>query len=285
MPQTSPRRAVRVVVLSKPHPLTFHLLGRLAERQVLAGVLFEDRFRSTGDRLRYLRRNARREGWWHTASVLGFEVFDRLTRRSMLQDSVARVLPPTLPLPDSVPIEVVRNLNSPEAIAHIRQWEPDLLVVHATGILKATTYGLAGTAALNIHCGVLPEYRGHASTFHALSRGDTGNLGVTVHHVAPTVDTGRAIAVARVPFESTDDETTIWCKAFAAGTDVVLRQVDRLAAGEPLDEEPYEGTFGPHYRRRALGEHLLFSAITLPRLRREALAGRSASARPRDSSR
>lgn len=262
--------SVRVVVLSKPHPLTRHLLSRLAERHALVGVIYEDRFRSVGDRLRYLRRNARREGWWHTAWVLAYEVFDRLTRPSALGDAVARVLPPAQPLPDDVPVRTVRSLNGAEARALITEWAPDLLVVHATGILNRATFELARVAALNIHCGVLPEYRGHASTFHALARGDLDNLGVTVHHIAPTVDTGAAVAVARVPFSREDDDVTIWCRAFAAGTDVVLRQVDRLSRGEPVDAVPYEGQFGPHYRRRALPEHLRFTWFALPRLRRRA---------------
>lgn len=276
MPHSVTPPPVRVVVLSKPHPLTSYLLGRLAEREVLAGVLYEDRFRSTGDRLRYLRRNAAREGWWHTAWVLGYELFDRLARPSALIDTVARVMPRSPSLPAHVPVQTVRSLNSPDARACLAAWAPDLLVVHATGILQRATYELARVAALNIHCGVLPEYRGHASTFHALARGDLGNLGVTVHHVAPTVDTGAAVAVARVPFGADDDDVSIWCRAFAAGTDVILAQVEHLARGEPLDQVPYEGRFGPHYRRRALPEHVRFAWRTLPRLQRAAGARRSA---------
>jgi len=266
--QSSPRGALRVVVLSKPHPLTNYLVERLAGAGVLTGILYEERFRGFGDRVKYLRSNVKREGFWHTVSAVAYELVDGLARRGRLNEVAAQVVPIAQRKSDSAMVPVsVRSLNSPQARAILQEWRPDLIIVHATGILKRETYGIARVGALNIHCGVLPEYRGHASTFHALSRGDLENLGVTVHHVAPVVDTGTSVGIGRVLFEPDDDDVTMWCKAFRSGVDIILEQVHLLARGEALGEVPYKGTFGPHYRRRGLFEHLKLLAVTLPQLR------------------
>ncbi|MCA0375115.1 MAG: formyl transferase [Gemmatimonadetes bacterium] len=263
----------RIVVLSKRLRLTSYLVQELRKAGVLAGVIYEERFRSTGDTLKYLRRNVKREGFVHTLDVLAYEVFQRLTRQGEFAANAARLLPldgPEEAVAGDVPVHVVADHNAPSTHALIRALAPDLLVVHACGILKEATFSLGATAALNIHCGVLPEYRGHASTFWAMARRDAGNVGVTVHLVAKTVDTGRPIAVGRVPVGADDDDMTMWFRAFKRGTEIVLHAADTLARTGALPFEQYDGAFGPHYVRRGLTQHVRFRLGALPALRRAA---------------
>lgn len=267
-PHAAIRAKPRVVVLSKPHPLTSYLESRLAAEGYLAGIVYEQRFEGIGDQLRYLRSNARREGLMHTLDVVAYEIFDRATRRGYLDEAASRLLP--LSGAHGITATAVRSLNAPTTRELIRQLAPDVIVVHATGILGKDTFSLARTACLNIHCGVLPEYRGHASTFHALHRGDLTRVGVTVHHVAPKVDTGTAVAIRTVDVTAEDDDVTLWCKAFRAGVDAVLAELSNLERGAPISEVPYIGTFGEHYRRRGLTEHLAFLFRSLPRARKAA---------------
>jgi hypothetical protein len=93
MPEPRPTQgAPRVVVLSKPHPLTTYLVARLADEGVLTGVLHEERFLGFRDRVKYLRSNVRREGFWHTVDAVAYELFDRVTRRDRLNVVAARVV-------------------------------------------------------------------------------------------------------------------------------------------------------------------------------------------------
>ena len=271
----------RVVVLSKRHRLTSYLVEQLAHDGTLAGVIYEERFRTFGDTLRYLKRNAKREGFIHTLDVLAYEVFDRMFRRAEFERGTDRLLPlvgSENAAAETPPVFVVRDHNSPETREIIAKLEPDLLVVHACGILKEATFGLARVAALNIHCGVLPEYRGHASTFWALARSDTDNIGVSVHLVAKTVDTGLPVGIGRVPFGRDDDDMTMWFRAFREGVSIVRDAVRRVGSGESLQPRPYDGPAGPHYERRGLTQHLVFRWRTLPRLRSEAIGAPSSRA-------
>ena len=253
-------RMPRVVLLSKDHRLTHYLEARLADVGALAGVVYEERLRTPRERFAYARGIAKREGIARTVDIILYELWDGLARGGAFRRAAERIVP--LPADDrarmAVPRHVVRSLNAPDARALIASLEPDLLVVHATGILKAETFGLARVAALNVHCGVLPEYRGHASTFWALSRGDTGNIGVTVHLVAKTVDTGLLVRQGRVTPEPGDDDLTLWFKSFRLGTDLVVDAVHEVASGAPLSTRAYEGATGPHYGRKGFLDYVRY---------------------------
>jgi formyl transferase-like protein len=260
----------RVVVLSKRHRLTSYLIQELARDGMLAAVVYEHRFGTLRDRLRYLRRNARREGRVHTLDVLAYESYDRLFRRNEFARAADALLPLDLPEPSLVSGALehhVTNLNAPASRALLAGLAPDLLVSHACGILESHTVGLARVAAVNIHCGVLPQYRGHASTFWAMYRRDVGNIGVTVHLLAQVVDTGLPVGIARVAMGPADDDITMWFRAFREGVRIVKELAAAVRAGGGVQTLPYAGQPGPHYHRRGLTEHLRFRTKVLPALR------------------
>ena len=242
---------------------------------MLAGVIYEERFRTFSETIAYLRRNAKREGRLHTLDVVAYEIWDRLFRRDAFERTASRLLPTNTARPDAhdqPEVHSVGNLNSAEAHAIIDALRPDLLVVHASGILSERTFSRARVAALNIHCGVLPQYRGHASTFWSMYKRDVDNIGVTVHRVARTVDTGQPLGTARIRMTSTDDDISMWIRAFEQGVEIVRNAARTLARDETLSFTPYVGDSGPHYVRRGLTQHLDFVLRVLPRLRSSSTA-------------
>lgn len=260
----------RVVVLSKRHRLTSYLVQQLARDGVLAGVVYEERFRTIPDTLRYLRRNAKREGLLHTADVLAYELYDRLFRRTAFLNGTARFLPldgAETAAAGEAPVFVVEDHNAPSTQQLIASLEPDMLVVHACGILKEATFKLGRVAALNIHCGVLPEYRGHATTFWSLYRKDIQNVGVSVHLVAKTVDTGLPVGTARVRFTPSDDDMTMWFRAFREGVEIVRRAARAVQQQDAVPTQQYDGPSGPHYPRRGLTQYLRFRMSVLAGIR------------------
>ena len=61
--------------------------------------------------------------------------------------------------------------NGKAATDFLEALGPDIIITHATSILAPSTFAIARQAALNIHCGILPAYRGHDSTFWAMYDG------------------------------------------------------------------------------------------------------------------
>ena len=65
------------------------------------------------------------------------------------------------------------NVNDPEALAQIRAWKPDVIVVVAFGqFLKEELLNLPPLGCVNCHFSLLPKYRGASPVTAALLAGD-----------------------------------------------------------------------------------------------------------------
>ena len=237
----------RVILITKRFPLGEYLQHRLAEAGSLVGTVFEHR-----SRLATLRRIAKRQGWVRAADVLAFGVYERIFRGAQFRSAVATMLAARGHLP-ALPECDAGSANTPEARAFIASLRPDVIVVHATGLLKPDTFQLA-PLAVNLHCGILPEYRGHDTLFWALAKGDEDHLGSTIHLIDSGADTGAVLRHCLVRREPGDTDITIWIRAFVAGADGLL-----AILGGPFPErrspsgKPYE-----HWQHRGLSDHLKY---------------------------
>src|SRR5579884_149942 len=71
-----------------------------------------------------------------------------------------------------IPILRIENVNRPESISWIRNFEPDLiLVVGWTQLLKDELLRLPKIACLGFHASLLPKYRGRAPVNWAIING------------------------------------------------------------------------------------------------------------------
>ena len=249
----------RVVLLTKPYPLAAILEHSVASTGCLAGVVHEHAPPGWRAVKRETRRLVKRMGAARAVDVIAYQVYQRLFRARELRrriDELTSALPPRQP--GDVPRQTFASLNTPEARAAIERLAPDLLIVHGTGILKPETFGLA-PLAVNVHCGVLPEYRGHDSTFWALAGGDFDNVGVSLHVIDAGVDTGTLIAQARVKCGPEDSDIDVWISAFARGIDLVGDLIDTLRHGAPVPLNPSGKKPGKHYGRKGLTDYVAFA--------------------------
>jgi len=92
------------------------------------------------------------------------------------------------------------SINSPQAIAELVEWKPDLGLVMAAPILKKDLFEVPRLGSLNLHKGKLPEYRGMPPAFWEIWNGES-SVGVTVHKVAAGLDTGEILLEDSVPLE------------------------------------------------------------------------------------
>lgn len=264
---------LRVVLLTKPYPLAEVLERRIAATGCLAGVVHETPPGGWRGARREVKRLVKRAGVLRACDVVAYQVYQRLFRmeelyREMGALGAAHPAPPVAP---SLPRRSFTTLNGADAQTAIRTLTPDLMIVHGTGILKAETFGLA-PLTVNLHCGVLPEYRGHDSTFWALHAGDVDQVGASLHVIDAGVDTGKLIAVARVPCTPGESDLRAWMSAFSAGVDLAVELVEALRNGLPVQFQPPLGRPGPHYGRKGLTDYLAYA-----RRRRQVSARQAAS--------
>jgi methionyl-tRNA formyltransferase len=143
-------------------------------------------------------------------------------------------------------IEDLVRPNSAEGIAKLEAEKPDLVIsVRYRRILREQALGVPPLGVINLHSGLLPDYKGVMATFWAMSAG-AEKIGSTLHYIDDgSIDTGRIISRQSGDWKR---ETSYLCNVLALypeGCLSVLRAVRRLEAGEsiPCVSQPREGDY------------------------------------------
>lgn len=113
-----------------------------------------------------------------------------------------------VPLPEfsrerSIEYIEVEDLNGTEAEAILRRLAPQLLVLAGTPILRPNILAVPVKGTLNVHMGILPQFRGRNVAEWAVFL--DAPVGLTVHYVDPGVDTGAIVRVETVDVSDCPD--------------------------------------------------------------------------------
>jgi methionyl-tRNA formyltransferase len=105
----------------------------------------------------------------------------------------------------SIPVFQPESINTPEGIAGLRAFNPDLLVVAAYGqILSKDVLAVPPQGGINVHASLLPKYRGAAPVAWAIYHGEI-RTGVTIIRMSVFLDAGDILA--QEAFEIDPEET------------------------------------------------------------------------------
>ncbi len=86
------------------------------------------------------------------------------------------------------PVAICADQNSPESIARLKKWSPDVILFAGGNILRKPLLDVPRLGVLNAHLGLLPEIRGMSSPEWSLLKNVP--VGITVHFVDKGIDTG-----------------------------------------------------------------------------------------------
>ncbi len=121
--------------------------------------------------------------------------------------------------------------DQPDPLAWLRMLSPDLIVVAAYGqilpprLLEVPTFG-----CLNVHASLLPAYRGASPITAALLNGLT-ETGVTIMLMDAGMDTGPALAQARLPIQSDDTTASLSERLADRGAGLLAETIPSWLAG------------------------------------------------------
>ena len=87
-------------------------------------------------------------------------------------------------------IHYVEELNSLEVYEKIKSSDIDFFIVSGAGIIKGQLLNYICNKAINVHLGNATQYRGLDTNLWAIYHKDYCNVGVTVHALQKTLDTG-----------------------------------------------------------------------------------------------
>jgi methionyl-tRNA formyltransferase len=113
----------------------------------------------------------------------------------------------------------------------LRAAAPDVIIVWSYSmILPAAVLAVPRFGAVNVHTGLLPEYRGGHVLQWALINGER-ETGVTLHYIDEGIDTGPVIAQMRFPIGEDDDAVTLKARLTLAGRTLLRDLWPQIAGG------------------------------------------------------
>jgi methionyl-tRNA formyltransferase len=123
------------------------------------------------------------------------------------------------------------KLKSPEFVEALKSLRADLQVVVAFRMLPEVVWDMPRLGTFNLHASLLPKYRGAAPLNWAIINGDTES-GVTTFKIEHEIDTGNIMFQEKVDISPDDNVEALHDKLMEIGSELVLKTVDALAAGD-----------------------------------------------------
>lgn len=141
------------------------------------------------------------------------------------------------------------QLHSPETLALIDRYQPDLIVTAGCPLLRPELFDRPRFGTINLHWGISPAYAGEDTLFWPLYRHDLQNMGVTLHRIDETIDGGPCLRQGRMRCENGDTEVSSTIRAARLAAPLLIEIVSEMAAGRPSEGTKPTGP-GKLYRRR-----------------------------------
>lgn len=173
--------------------------------------------------LRFVGRKAL-ELFQSRAAAIIFRVVGRPPKVPSLREIEARY---------GIPVIGSRDVNNAPTLAHLRAWQPDLIVsVYLNQLIKTDVLTVPRLGCLNIHPALLPRNRGLFPYFWVLANGDP-ETGVTLHWVDEKFDTGHILLHEAIPVQPDDTITSLAHTCAQVGARLLTQGMDLIEGGDP----------------------------------------------------
>ena len=128
-----------------------------------------------------------------------------------------------------------------------------ILSVKHPFILSEKVINAVGGRAYNLHCGKLPEYQGWNACTHSILN-EENSFTVTIHRIAPKVDTGDIILTQEFVIGDSDTAGSIDSNATICGVNIFEKLIDLLKKNTDLKGTPQTGV--PYFYDRSLHKEM-----------------------------
>ena len=130
-----------------------------------------------------------------------------------------------------LPVFQPAKMRDGEALAILRELEPELVVVAAYGkILPTDILELPPLGCINVHSSLLPKYRGAAPINWAILDGED-ETGVTIQRMAEGVDTGDILAQRVAPIDIDENAAQLFDCLSVLGAELLVEVVGQIESG------------------------------------------------------
>jgi methionyl-tRNA formyltransferase len=152
------------------------------------------------------------------------------------------------------PITVLNQINSETGLATLAAGAPDLVIcIRYGGILKDQAIAIPAHGVINLHSGLLPDYRGVMATFRALLYGES-EIGTTLHYISDgSIDTGDIIGNTHMPVSA--GRSYLWhvLQLYPQACELLAQLVEGIGTGQAPARQ-LQPSGGNYYSFPALAE-------------------------------
>jgi methionyl-tRNA formyltransferase len=139
-----------------------------------------------------------------------------------------------------IPVIAAEKIRTPEFLAALTQWQPDIIVVVAYGrILPKTILELPPQGCLNVHYSLLPKYRGAAPAAWTIINSESES-GVTTMKLVEKMDAGSIYLQEAIALASDETTGSLQTKLTPIGARLLLETLRRLKDGLLIAREQDE---------------------------------------------
>jgi methionyl-tRNA formyltransferase len=150
-----------------------------------------------------------------------------------------------------IPVFQPESVNTPEGVAGVQAFQPDLLVVAAYGqILSHDVLAIPPRGGINVHASLLPKYRGAAPVGWAIYHGET-RTGVTIIKMSVRLDAGDMLAQEAIDIGPEETAGELEARLAPLGARLALRVIDQISAGttQGIKQEKNQATRAPKLKK------------------------------------
>lgn len=144
-----------------------------------------------------------------------------------------------------IPFSVESEANAPAFLDRLRAHDPDVVVsFSAPQVFRAELLGLPRQGCVNLHCSLLPHYRGLLPSFWVLYHGEPRS-GATVHLMGAGIDDGGILAQAEVDIRGFRTMAEVLDATKRRGGELMVETLRRMRQGpvpalpNPVDAGSY----------------------------------------------
>jgi methionyl-tRNA formyltransferase len=146
-----------------------------------------------------------------------------------------------------VPLLRPASVRTPETVAALAAWAPDVLVVAAYGkILPPALLALPTLAPVNVHASLLPRYRGAGPIAASILAGDA-ETGVTIMLMSEGMDEGDMLLQRALPIAPDATTESLTAELAALGATALTDAITALRGGglTTVAQDPAAVTYAP----------------------------------------
>lgn len=129
-----------------------------------------------------------------------------------------------------IPVYYTANHNSDLTAALLRDYSVDVAILGGTGIIKKPLLSVPNIGIINVHPGILPEYRGCSAVEWALYNND--EVGATCHFVVEEIDRGDMICTLKAKIVRGDKYPDVRLKAYRLQSETLIAGLNILSQAD-----------------------------------------------------